>query len=177
MKCCKAKKKSFFQSPTSFIISPQGFLVVQLLRLHASPAGATSSIPGWRTKNLSCYAVWPKKIICPDIEFWTGSHFFLHKKYSSIVFLIFLTSDVANQKPNVFLTLEPLYETCFFLPQCLQDIFFDVKIPEIHYEKHWFFFRIIDLTVSQKAEFIGVGTFKKQLLNKWTDINGGKVSY
>ena len=161
MKCCKAKKKSFFQSPTSFIICPQASLVVQLLRLHASPAGGTSSVSGWRTKNLTCCAVWPKKIICPDIEFWTGSHFFLHQKYSSIVFLIFLTSAVASQKPDVFLTLEPLYETCFFFLSAYRIFSLMSKFQKFTMRSFGF-----SLELSQKAEFIGLGTFKKQLLKK-----------
>ena len=36
-------------------------LVVQWLRLPASNAGDTSSIPGWGTKIPTCHVVWPKK--------------------------------------------------------------------------------------------------------------------
>ena len=41
--------------------------MVQWLRLHASNAGGTVSIPGQGTKNPTCYVAWPKKILLKEI--------------------------------------------------------------------------------------------------------------
>ena len=41
--------------------------MVQWLRLHASNAEGTVSIPGQGTKNPTCYVAWPKKILLKKI--------------------------------------------------------------------------------------------------------------